>query len=806
MVKRLLFLFFIFPTGFCLAQQEKFVIKGSIFNIENQNEDVNIFLITTKDSTVVKSVVCDKSGVFEINQLKAGTYLLSITKLGYQSLYYGPVAVNSSIPEVKLPQIEILKKIQELHTVTVTASPSVIEKRNGKTIINVENSVFGIGSTGLEILQTAPGVSIDNEQNISLQGKSGVTLYVDGKPSNLTGNDLIEYLKNIPTNNIEQVELMFTPSAKYEASGNGGVINIKFKKGKNVGTTFTYTGGAGIGKNYRYNSGLNINSRGKKTNLFGNFDYTKLKAIDNNFLNRNIKSNDSLFNIINDDLKDRNNYNLNFGLDYALSSNHTIGFLINSANNTFTSDEGNNTEIYRQQNLYSSILSTSFEDRTIKNTNLNLNYAGVINKDGSSVSVDFDFLTYDRRSEEHFTSNYFSYGPPARPKKNQLELKNNSPSAIKLYSFKTDFTKPLKNNWFLDAGLKSSFAKTESARNMNLIQGVNPFGNLVSTFNYKENINAAYFIFRRKQGKNNLELQLRAEHTVAKGDSGDQTVKINKNYLSFFPVFLYSRDVSKDDKISFSYNRRLNRPNYQDLNPFYYFLDQYTYNKGNIDLKPSYANSFEINYLIKEKYSFSLRYNHVKDFTYTTYQQDDASGIAITSRSNFDYRKSFGLDINLPQDIMKWWTANLSTQAYYEFFKFNSSYSGTVYNSSFSGSADLNNMFRMGKGYSSQLALHYETPTAYGVYRFKSLYFANIGFAKSILNKAGSLRFSINDIFDTNSYRYSTNSYNLDLQAKEKRETRSFRLSFSYKFGKSTIKATRNRKLGIDTEKSRIGE
>ncbi|MEO6729326.1 MAG: TonB-dependent receptor [Candidatus Dojkabacteria bacterium] len=804
MVKHLLFSFLIFYAGICLGQQGNLAIKGSIYTIENQNNDIDISLITSKDSIVVKSVISDQKGFFELTHLKAGVYLLFIKKLGYQSIFYGPIEVSSSVATVEIPQLQIIKKIQELNAVTVKASTPIIEKRNGKTIINVENSVFGIGSTGLEILQTAPGVSIDNEQHISLNGKRGVTLYIDGKASNLTGNDLIEYLKNIPTNNIAQIELMFTPSAKYDAIGNGGVINIKFKKGKNLGTSFTYSGGAGLGKNYRYNSGLNINSRGKKTNFFGNFDYARIKAIDNNFLNRNIKSNDSLFIINNDDLKDRNNYSLNLGLDYYLSKNHTIGFLINSAKNNFSSDEANNTQIFRQQSLYSEILSSSFEDRSIKNTNLNLNYAGVLNKNGATLSVDFDFLNYDRNSEEDFSSDY--HGTQLSAIAKPLELSNNSPSAIKLFSFKTDYTAVLKNNWFLDAGLKSSFANSESERNINLIQGLNPFGNLISTFNYKENINAAYFIFRRKQDKSNLELQLRAEHTLAKGTSEDPTVHIDKNYLSFFPVFLYSRDVLKDDKISFSYNRRLNRPNYQDLNPFFYFLDQYTYNKGNINLKPSYANSFEINYLIKEKYSFSLRYNHVKDFTYTTYQQDDASGIAITSKSNFDYRKSYGMDIYLPYDIVKWWKANLSVEAYYEFFKFNSAFSGTIYNSSFSSTTNLFNMFSFGKGYTSQLNFHYETPTAYGIYNFKSAYYTNIGFAKSVLSGAGSLRFLFMDVFDTNSNRYSTYSYNLDLQAKEKRETRNFRLSFSYKFGKSTIKATRNRKLGIDAEKSRIGE
>lgn len=793
--------FSITSIGICLAQEKGYSLKGSLMSNSQPLSDVEI-VISTLDSTYVKTIISENDGTFTINHLDEGAYKLTFNKLGYKKFSYTSPILNSQQPFYQIPTINMELENNQLGEVVVKGNIPVIERRGGKTVINVENSVFATGGTSFEILQLAPGVNINSDGNISMKGKSGVNVYIDGKPSNLSGADLAEYLSNLSTSNIEQIELLYTPSAKFDAEGNAGIINIKFKKGKNLGTNATYTLGGGIGRNYRYNSGLSINNRGKNTNFYGNFDYSKIKGIENNFLNRNIKTDDITFNINNTDLKTRNNYNLNLGFDYNISPSQTIGILLNGYINKMGSDENNGTKIYHQSNLDSSVFSHSLENRNIKNGTINLNYAGTIGKKGVQLSADADYLNYHRTSDENFTSDY--YYSPARSKIIPLNLNNNTPSDIHLYSFKVDFSQPLSKIWNLEAGAKTSFANTQNDRDLNVISGTNPFNQLTSKFNYKEDINAAYFILKKKKENSELQLQLRAEQTLAKGTSADGTELINRNYISLFPVLNYSKTVNKNDKLTFSYNRRLNRPDYPDLNPFFYFLDQYTYHQGNPNLNPSFANSYEVNYTINDSYSFSLQYNHIKDFTYTVYQQDDATGVAITTIRNFDYRKTVGFEFDIPQDITKWLNIDLSLRNYYEFFKFNSSFSGGVKNSSFSGLYDLNASIKLGGGFMSQLNLHYETPTAYATYHFKSLYFANFGISKSLFNKRGSVRFICTDIFDTNSTRYSSNLYNLDLYAKEKVETRSFRLAFTYKIGKSTVKAARRRSTGVTEEKSRI--
>lgn len=804
MIKNLLLIIFlqIFIINTAFSQTNSPNLKGLVISKSVKQLDV-IVKITNTDSSVKKTTSTLANGTFLFNNIPFGMYNIEFKKLGFKDTTIKDLKIELGIKELIVPTVELIPAIKVLNEVIVSGSVPIIQRRTGKTIINVENSVFATGSSGFEILQIAPGINIDNNEQISINGKSGVTIYIDGKPSNLSRADLVEYLKNTPTSNIDQIEIIAVPSAKYDAAGNAGIINIKFKKGKNEGTSATYSAGAGIGRNYRYNTGLSLNNRGKNTNFYSSFDYSKIKAIDDNYLNRAITTSNVIYDIKNADLKGRGNYNLNLGFDYTIKPGQTIGILLNGFSNKLISDENNLSNIYSTSRLDSSIISTSYEERNIKNGTINLNYAGSIGKKGTKISADVDYLRNERTSQEDFRSDYrYTLAPFNR--KVSLNLINQSPANINLVSFKTDFTQPLKKNWFLDAGLKFSLAKAESERVFDLKSGSNPFGSIISKFDYRENINAAYFIFRKKKEKSNLEFQLRTEETVSKGTSGTGNQLVDRNYWSFFPVFLYSRDVNKNDQLSFSYNRRINRPDYQDLNPFIYFLDQKTYNQGNPLLKPAYANSFEVNYTINDNYSFSLQYNHINNFTYTVYQQNDINEIAITSKNNFDYRKTVGFQLNIPQEITKWLSLDLSLQTYYEFFKFNSAFSGEVKNSSFSGLSNLNTSIKLPKGYNALLNVHYETPTAYGVYQFKPLYYANFGLSKLILKKAGSVRFTFTDIFDTNSNRYSSDLYNLDLVAKEKRETRSLRLSFSYKFGKTSIKGERKRKVGVDEEKGRI--
>ncbi len=790
---------------FSYSQNINSKISGKIFNTEKDQSAVNILLITAKDSVMVKSILGNEDGSFEITNVKPNNYLLFIQKLGYQNTYSKIIVVNSNSSIIE-PPIEIIKQSRLLKEVIIQSKIPYIERRAGKTIINVENSVFGLGSSGFEILQTIPGIRLDNNGQLSIQGNSNVGVFIDGKPSNLIGKDLTEFLKNLPTNNIEKIELLNTASAKYDASVNGGVINIKFKKGKNIGSNGTVSFGSGIGRNYRYNSGINLNNRTAKSNIYINYDYSRIKAIDDNYINRNVinNNNTTLFNITNNDLKTRTNQNFLVGFDYTLNKNHSIGFLANAFSNKMLSDENNTSLIFNNTIKDSTVLSTSLENRKINNLSTNINYSGIIGKKGTSIKADIDFLNYDRKSNEQLISKYLN--KTNNEFKPQLIFDNLSPSQITILSAKSDLSYPIYENATLDFGAKTSWVNTSSNRKINIISGQNYIINPSTLFKYEENIFAGYLSFRTKIKKGNLELGLRAEKTIAKGDTTTKSKLVDKNYLNLFPNISYELDLNPNHKLSFSFNRGINRPRYEDLNPFFYFLDQYTYNQGNPSLLPSYTNSSKINWAIKSKYVFSLNYNYIKDFIYTVYEQNNITKTAVTNNQNFDYQQTLGFNIGVPVTITSWWNSDINLESNYEFFRYTNNLSNKINNESTSFLADFNHTLSLPKEFNAMINMHYESSTSYGIYRFKPLYYLNFGFSKSILKKQGSIRLLATDLFDNNSNRYATNFYNLDLNAKEKTETRSFRLSFSYKFGKKDVKTYRKRKVGADEEKLRVGQ
>jgi hypothetical protein len=299
---------------------------------------------------------------------------------------------------------------------------------------------------------------------------------------------------------------------------------------------------------------------------------------------------------------------------------------------------------------------------------------------------------------------------------------------------------------------------------------------------------------------------VRLEQTFAKGDTSDNKHLINRNYFSLFPNLSVSKQLDKANKLVLSYNKGITRPRYDQINPFSYFLDQFTYNQGNPQLKPSYINSTKLEWELDAKYVFDVHYNYTTNFVYTVYAQDLRNNVAIASMQNFDYRQTFGVSVAIPITISKWYDINLSAEGNKEFFKYIDAANQVIYNSSLNASIKLNHNFLLPKTIKATINMLYETPTAYAVYHFKPLYYMNFGISKSVFQKRGSVRVVVTDIINSNSNRYLTNLAGINLIAKDKTETQSIRLSFNYKIGKQTIKDYQKRKSNVEDEKVRVGQ
>ncbi|MBK0381457.1 TonB-dependent receptor [Pedobacter sp. SD-b] len=805
MIKSLLAVFIFLIVFNNSYAQEK--LAGKVSYADQPIEGINVFLLSVKDSTLLKSTITDVSGSFYFDDLTPLKYLVLFQNIGFLTKYVGPVTITSSSKEVNIGTITIIKTDKSLKEIRVVANKPYIERKIGKTVINLENSVFGLGSTGFEIFETLPGMSIRNDE-ISLKGQSNVAVFIDDKPSNLSGPNLVDYLKNLQTNNIEKIEIIDGNSSKYDAAYRGGIINIKFKKGKNVGTNGAFSFGAGLGINYRYNTGININKRTKNSNFYINYDYAKIKALDQTFLNRariypfmSKAGSNVLFNITNNDTKTKNNQNIVLGYDHQLDKNQSVSVLLNAFSNVFFSDEFNKSLISSNDQLDSTVNSISLENRSIKNLSGSFAFKKELNEKGKALNAEVDFLTFSRKSDENLRSSYLNqtgseYKPP-------LVFNNLTPSKINILSGKIDYSAPFGKSASSALGAKISHVKTSNNRLINIISGSGYALNPSILFDYQESILAGYYNYDYKKEKNSLSVGLRLEETFAQGDTSSKNDLINRNYFSLFPNLSYARELDKKNKLSISYDKGIVRPRYDQLNPFSYYLDQYTYNQGNPQLRPCYVNSAKIEWEHNSKYLVSLFYNYTNNFTFIVYQQNPNSNIATTSNQNFDYRQAIGLSVGFPISIAKWYDVDLSAEANKEYFKYTDGFKKEIYNSGFNGAITLNHTLQLPRAVKASINMVYETPTAYAVYRFKPLYFINMGFSKPVLNKSGSLRLVITDLFNTNSNRYASNLVGLSVAAEDKSETQSVRLSFSYKFGKKTVKAFQKRESGADEEKAR---
>ncbi len=801
-------LILIFFTLFGFSQNKTGSISGKVFYLGKPTPEVNVFLLNQKDSVIIKTSLTNNEGEFNFENINDGKYLIAIRSIVYQNKYSEPIIINKNIPSFSLGTITLEKLNKQLKEVTVTFNKPYIETKLGKTVLNLENSVFGLGSTGFEIFETLPGINIKSNE-LSLNGKSNIAVFIDDKPSNLTGENLIEYLKNLPTNNIEKIEIIEANSAKYDAAYNGGIINIKFKKGKNIGTNATVSTGAGLGVNYRYNAGININNRTAKSNLYLNYDYAKIKALDQTFLNRSVTAllkapfEKTLFNVYNNDTKTRNNHSIILGYDYQIDEKQSLSLLINAFSNQMFSYEINQSFITHNV-LDSTINSTSLENRLLTNLSGNIKYKKDLDKKGKMFSGAADFLTFNRKSDENLNSVYLNNSN--NEYKAPLIFNNKTPSKINIISGNIDYALPAGKKSLLEFGIKANSVNISNNRIIDIKSGKTYIQNPDINFNYQENIIAGYTNYAYKNDKYSISAGLRLEQTFAKGDTSTNNYLIDRNYYSLFPNLSLTNQLNKKNKLALSYNKGITRPRYDQLNPFSYFLDQFTYNQGNPQLKPSTINSTKLEWELNAKYVFDVHYNYTNDFVYTVYNQDFKNNVAIASIQNFDYRQSLGISLFIPITFSNWYDINLYAEGNKEYFKYLDSFNNAHYNSSLNASLMLNHNFQLPKAIKATINMLYETPTAYAVYRFKPLYYVNFGISKSVFQNRGSVRFTATDIFNSNSNRYSTNLASINLVAKDKTETQSIRLSFNYKIGKQTVKAYQKRKLDVEDEKVRVGQ
>jgi outer membrane receptor protein involved in Fe transport len=780
-------------------------ITGTVIDEQNKPlEFATIILTRATDSMMVKTSMTDLTGKYLFENIPAGQYIATANMTGYKKVKSKPFTLDITNSQMTIEPLQTAIDVKLLKEVNIVAQKPFIERKMDKLIVNVENSSVSAGSTAMEVLEKAPGVTVDKDDNISMKGKQGVLIMLDGKQTYMSSADVANMLRNMQSNQIETIELITSPSARYDAAGTSGIINIKTKKSKSMGLNGTLTAGSGYGQTSKFSGGNTLNYRQGKINAFGNYNYANNGRRNRLDLNRQVNYQDTVTNFsqLNDWDNRRSSNSFKTGLDYFINKNHTIGILANGYFNRSKENSSSSTSRNNNFDQKEEIRIIGRNTEKYQNIAYNLNYKGTLDSLGKELSVDLDYSNYKSNHDELRDNAYSATNLETRPR---LFVKNYSPSSIDVKSIKMDYTHPVNKTTKIEAGIKSSLVKTDNDLLLAKLQGNiwQPDAEYTNRFLYDENINAAYVNFSKEFKKFGVQFGLRAEQTLSKGNSLTKNEIVERSYLELFPSLSLSHKVNKDHQLGFSYSRRIDRPAYDDLNPFMNFLDEYTFQKGNPYLNPEFTSSFDLSHTYKGGITTTLNYSHTVDAMTTVTEQEDETLKTFATRRNLDEQRIYGITVFAPIPVQSWWNINNNIHLFHMSFKSRSD-GGTLDAGQMAMTYNMDHTFTLNKTFTAELSAQYQSPLQYGIFKIQSQLVMNAGLRKTILDNKLNIRLSLNDLFNSRTQRLSTTYQNMNLNFKEKGESQVGRITLSYRFGKNEVKAARRRSTGLEDEANRM--
>lgn len=700
---------------------------------------------------------------------------------------------------------------RQLKDVTVTGRKPLVETRLDRTIVNVDAMISNAGTSALDVLEKAPGVLVDQDGNISLLGKPGVTIYIDDKPTYLSGNELAAYLRSLPSGSLEAIELMSVPPARYDAAGSAGVINIRTKKmkmkGFNGNLSTSYMQGA-YPKSF---NNLNLNFRNNSFNYFLSLGYNYNRNFSDLLIERSYTNEDgsprSGFSQRSFIRRKDMSPSLKMGMDYYMDKFTTIGIMLNGVYRNATGWVDNNSFLYNPSHQLDSLVTADNEDeRILDREAVNLNFRRQYGNTGRELAIDLDYIHHGSKTTQLF-KNASYYADSAL--KSRDDLHGSIPSGINIYSAKADYTHPIAKNTKLEGGLKTSYISTDNKADYAVtIDGVtSPDYDKTNHFIYHENINAAYINFRREMSRIAVQAGLRLENTVMKGEQLGNLMKedssFRRNYTNLFPTFYFSykTDSVATHQFVLSYSKRIERPGFNNLNPFISPLDKFMYYVGNPFLQPVITHSVDLSWTYRNMITTKANYSHYNGEIGETIE---ARGDRFFSRpANVGVSDYLSLSVNADLEPVKWF--NLHWFAIAEYCRFKADlYGNNLDVDGLNYVSNITAQFHLAKGWNFELVGLYRSDITALQFVLGNYWSAGGAIEKKVLDKKGSLKLSVNDLFYT---RLNYGDINFLTNAKgnyrNQADTRVVGLSFTYNFGKTYEK--RDRSVGgADAEQQRI--
>jgi outer membrane receptor protein involved in Fe transport len=821
MKKFTLILLCVLSTALTYAQQQGKILVNIVNDHDSPVENATVELLKTKDSSLLKTSLSDTQGMAVFQDVTFNSYLIRVTSIGFITTYTEPFDLDASNSSVLLPSIKLRSMpSSQMQNVTVSASKPFIQKLNDRIVVNVASSMVNAGSSAIEVLERSPGITIDQNDNISLRGRAGVVVMIDGKPTPMSGQDLANYLRSLPSSAIDRIDIISNPSAKYDAAGNSGIIDIRMKKDQRLGANGTVTAGYGQGVYSKTNAGTTFNYRNKKVNVFGNYNYGYRENLNHLIINRNFYDN-GVFK----GSDDKDNYawmpftsnTARIGADFFPSRKTIIGFVVNGSFNGFRRDANITTivnDTLKQPDY--KFLSLGTNDDHFKNAVGNINFKHTFDTAGKELTADIDYGIFKTSSLTRTASRFYNMDGASRGDDDILD--GNQLGDLRFKTGKIDYVNPFGKGAKLEAGFKTSFVSSDNdAKFWQILPGGPEVDSgKTNRFFYNENNNAGYINVSKEYKKYNFQLGLRGEQTnlSTRQVQGDKRYK--NDYFRLFPSAFFNYKLTADQTLGISVSRRIDRPSYSQLNPFLFQIDPTIYGTGNPYLKPEMTWSYELNYTLKAM-NFTLGYSHTTDVQNIVLSRikdvipdfvikpGESENITVQIPVNLSSSDYFGLTATAPVRISKRWNMINNLNVYYN--KFNGDLGGVALDKGApSMSVRTNNNFSFNKGWAAEFTLHYIASGQSGYMKTASQWGLALGGQKTVLKGKGTIRANVTDLFWTNlpggtviyegKYVEHWHAY---------RDTRVANLSFTYRFGNNKVQQARRRTTASEEERQRAG-
>jgi hypothetical protein len=788
------------------AQSTSGRLEGSVSNEKGEPmEYVTVLLRPPQDSTLAMGVITDAAGRYSFEPVASGKYILTLTFVGYykQSI---PIELPDGVSVYTIPAAILREDAMVLGEVLVRGQKPLVEQDGDKLILNVQNTIIAAGGSAAELLERSPGVSIDQNNQLSVNGKTGINVMIDGKPTYLPPAELVTLLRSMNANNIATIEITSNPSVRYDASGNAGVINIKLKKNTLEGFNGSFTAGTGYGRYGKANGSVNLNYRARKWNHFLNYGYSFNKRFADVFTDRvTIRNNgDPVY------------YTQQFGRIQRLPSHTWQGgsaWQWNPKNSIAIGTSGSYNERFTDNNSFTQIKSAlgNEADSTFTLTNdqwyrwhnisSSIGYKHLLARPGSEFSIDVDYSTYGFKLDDNFTIKQFR---DQNIPKNQYNVLSHQPSSFNIYTTRMDYTHHLNKQTSVEIGVKFSYVNT-----VNEITFTNNQNGLFESdvtrstdFDYTEKIGAGYATMKTKLWGFDARLGLRAEQTHYDGFSKKTQLSIERDYFRLFPNISLNHSLAENYQFGFAYNYRIDRPAYNDLYPYVFYFDPFSSQKGNPTLLPQFTHNFQFSQTIAKNFGINLGYSTTSQYIAFAIilNEDKVSEYAI--KKNFETFQNYYLTVSAPIEINKNWTVNSNLNLFYN--QFNTQFLNEVYEvSKFSGTVTITQTITLPWDLTGEIMTVYNAPNVSGLIKTEALRSVNAGLQKKVFDKKGSLSLNVTDIFYTNRARNSVTYPGFDMHFNSHPETRVIRINFTYNIGKTgNAMPKRN---GQDEERKRIG-